>query len=288
MAHTSSPLVSPLWLAERRADPLVRVLDCSWYMPAAGRNPAAEFSAGHIPGAQFFDIDAHSDRSSPWPHMLPPPEQFEAAMAAFGIGNDTTVMVYDTSPMFSAPRVWWMLRAMGHDKVVVLDGGLNAWKAVDYPIVDRATAPFPPAVFTASPKPALVRSFTAMLDIVRDGTVQIVDARGPARFYAREPEPRPGVRGGHIPGGKNVHYATLLSPDGTMKPAGELKALLQSHGVDLARPIVTSCGSGVTAAIVMLALVVAGAEDVALYDGSWSEWGARPEAPVATEYVATE
>jgi len=278
-----NPLVSPLWLAERRADPLVKVLDCSWYLPSAKRDPAAEFAAEHIPGAQFFDIDAQSDTSSPWPHMLPPPAKFEAAMAAFGIGNDTTVMVYDTAGLFSAPRVWWMFLAMGHDKVVILDGGLPAWKRVDYPVVTRATPQQPATHFTARLNRAIIRDFEDVLGIVMDRSAQLLDARGAPRFYAREPEPRPGLRGGHIPGSVNVHYADLISPDGTLKSAGALQALFESRRVDLTAPIVTSCGSGVTAAILMLALVVAGAQDVALYDGSWSEWGARPEAPAQTD-----
>ena len=275
-----NPLVTPLWLAERRADPLVKVLDTSWYMPQAKRNPAAEFAAEHIPGAQFFDIDAQSDASSPWPHMLPSPAKFETAMTVFGIGNDTTVMVYDTAGLFSAPRVWWMFLAMGHDKVVILDGGLPAWKRVDYPVVSRATPQQPATRFTARPNTTIIRNFEDVLGIVMDHSAQLLDARGAPRFYAREPEPRPGVRGGHIPGSINVHYADLIASDGTLKPAGTLTALFESRGVDLAAPIVTSCGSGVTAAILMLELVVAGAQDVALYDGSWSEWGARPEAPV--------
>ena len=278
-----NPLVTPLWLAERRADPDVKVLDCSWYLPAAHRNPAAEFAAAHIPGAQFFDLDAQSDASSPWPHMLPSAAQFETAMRNFGISNKTTVMVYDTAGLFAAPRVWWMFLAMGHDKIVILDGGLPAWKAVAYPIVDRVTPPQPVGTFVATPNPSIVRSFDAVMRIVTDGSAQILDARGAPRFFAREPEPRPGVRGGHIPGSRNVHYAELVTPSGTLKPAEVLRTLFESRGIDLRAPIVTSCGSGVTAAILMLALVVAGAQDVALYDGSWSEWGARPEAPVETD-----
>lgn len=277
-----SPLVSPAWLAERRADPKIKVLDASWYMPQAGRDPKAEFAAAHIPGAQFFDIDEQSDQTSPWPHMLPPPAKFEHAAGALGIDNETTVLVYDTAGLFSAPRVWWMFLAMGHQKVRILDGGLPAWKRAGYPVVDRPT-PQSTTSFTAKPDPALVRSFDDVMEIARSRSAQIIDARGAPRFYAREPEPRPGVRSGHIPGSINIHYADLLTPDGMLKPADALKALFESRCVKLDAPIVTSCGSGVTAAIEMLALVASGARNVALYDGSWSEWGGRSESPVETD-----
>ena len=270
-------LVSTDWLAAHLDT--VRVVDASWYMPDEKRAPAKEFEAGHIPGAVFFDIDAIADHATDLPHMLPSPGEFSKAVGALGIGDGETVVVYDGSGLFSAPRVWWTFKAMGHDTVKVLDGGFPKWTR-EGRAVETGPAKRHAKFFTAIAEPAIVRDFAAVMDIVANKTAQMVDARSAGRFKAEEPEPRPGVRGGHMPGAANVHFRALIAADGTLKPPGELRAQFEAAGVDIARPIVTTCGSGLTAAIVMLALDEIGARDVALYDGSWTEWGAQPQAPV--------
>ena len=272
-----SNLVSTDWLAAHLGD--VRVVDASWYMPNEKRQPAKEFEAAHIPGAVFFDIDAISDHATDLPHMLPPPGAFADSVSALGIGNADTVVVYDGSGIFSAPRVWWMLKVMGHASVKVLDGGLPKWTR-EGRAVEKGPANSATKSFTTDMQPSLLRDFNAVMGMVADRSVQMVDARSAGRFTGAEAEPRAGVRGGHMPGAANVHFRSLLTAEGTFKPPAELRAAFEKAGMDIAKPIVTTCGTGVTAAILMLALEEIGASDVALYDGSWTEWGSRPEAPV--------
>ncbi|MCL4765148.1 MAG: 3-mercaptopyruvate sulfurtransferase [Hyphomicrobiaceae bacterium] len=261
------------WLAAHLDAPDLVVLDGSWHLPAEGRDPRAEYSQEHITGALFFDIDEISDESSRLPHMLPSTVKFASRMKRMGIGDGMRIVVYDTAGMFSAARVWWTFRVMGHEDVAVLDGGLPKWKAEGRPVTAEPPAPRSPRHFTPRFNASLVRDLGDMKRLVAGGTAQIADARGPGRFSGAEPEPRAGLRGGHMPGAGNVHYARLLRPDGTLKPVPELRQAFADAGIDPAKPVVTTCGSGVSAAVLSLALALIGQPDSGLYDGSWSEWG---------------
>jgi thiosulfate/3-mercaptopyruvate sulfurtransferase len=273
-------LVSTDWLAAHLRDPDLRILDASWYLPEMGRDAKAEYAAAHIPGARFFDIDDISDARSELPHMAPPPEKFMSRMRAMGVGDGHQVVVYDGAGLFSAARVWWLFRLMGKTDVAVLDGGFPKWRAEGREVED-----LPPVIrdrhMTVSRQNHLVKDVTQVAAAAKLGDWEIVDARSPGRFSGEEPEPRPGLRSGHIPGSRNVHYRTLLNEDGTMKTPAELAEVFAAAGVDPAKPVITTCGSGVTAAILSLALEVLGRRH-ALYDGSWAEWGLYRDLKVAT------
>ncbi|WP_375463455.1 3-mercaptopyruvate sulfurtransferase [uncultured Methylobacterium sp.] len=278
MAHP--PLVSAEWLHRRLAAPDIVVLDGSWYLPTAGRDPEAEYRDAHIPGAIRFDIDAMSDAAS-LPHMMPRPEVFASRMRALGVGDGMQIVVYDGHGLFSAPRVWWMLRTFGVGDACVLDGGLPAWIAAGHPTEEGKPRLRDRRHFSARLDHGAVADADDVARALETGTAQVVDARSGPRFRGEELEPRPGVRPGHMPGALNLPYAALLS-DGHLKPPDALRTVFAENGVDPDRPIVTTCGSGVTAAIVALALETLGRPARALYDGSWSEWGADVARPVAT------
>ena len=278
----SQHFVSTDWLAQHLTSPDIAVIDASWHLPTAKRDAKAEFLDGHIPGAQFFDIDDLSDTANPLPHMLPSPEKFASRMRKMGIGDGKRVIIYDSAGLFSAARAWWMFRVFGHDDVAVLDGGLPKWIAENRPLADGPAAKPQERHFTARYQATMVRDMPDVAVAVSSRQTQIADARSPGRFRGEEAEPRPGVRPGHMPGARNVHYATLLNPDGTLKPADRIAGTFAAAGIDIGKPVITSCGSGVTAAILTLGLTIAGARDHALYDGSWVEWGSAPDSPVAT------
>ena len=265
-------LVSTDWLARHLQDPDLRLLDASWYLPDAGRDARAEYQAAHIPGARFFDLDEIADLRSALPHMAPPPEKFISRMRAMGVGDGHQVVVYDGAGLFSAARVWWLFRLMGKTDIAVLDGGLPKWQAEGREVED-----LPPMLkdrhITTSRQNHLVKDVTQVAHAAKLGEAEIIDARAAPRFRGEVAEPRPGLRAGHIPGSKSLPYATLLNPDGTMKAPQALKAAFEAAGVDLAKPAITTCGSGITAAVLSLGLERIGHRNHALYDGSWAEWG---------------
>jgi thiosulfate/3-mercaptopyruvate sulfurtransferase len=271
-----TPLVTTEWLAAHLSHPNVRILDGSWYLPQSERDARSEYERGHIPGAVFCDLEAISDPDTPLPHMLPSPEFFARQAGLLGIGDDTFVVVYDGSGLnMTAPRIWWMFRAFGHQGVAVLDGGFKKWRAEGRAVEAGMVAPVP-RDFHARPSLEVVRSMEEMRANLNSGREQVLDARSRGRFQGRDPEPRPGLRSGNIPGSYNLPYQELVAKDGTLLSPAELRARYAAAGIDLARPVVTSCGSGVTACALLLGLRVLGSNSVALYDGSWSEWGSRP------------
>ena len=277
----SGPLVSTDWLSEHLGDAGLVVLDGSWHMPADGRDAKAEYGAAHIPGAVFFDIDAISDHASPLPHMLPSPQDFATAVRRLGVDAGSTLVVYDTVGVFSAPRVWWSFRAMGHAKVFVLDGGLRKWVAEGHPVEAGWREP-EHGEFKAHPAADLLADAEAVRAALASGAAQVVDARSAMRFRGEAPEPRPGLRAGHMPGARNVPWSQVVAADGTLAAPAQLMAAFESAGVDPAEAIITTCGSGISASILALALARLGREDIAVYDGSWTEWGSRADTPIAT------
>lgn len=281
MSEKSPFIVSSDWLEERLETPGLSIVDGSWYLPAQGRDGRVEYEAAHIPGAIFFDQDLVVDPESELPHALPDPVTFQRHVSSMGITRDDTIVVYDGPGLFSAPRVWWLFRVMGAERVYVLDGGFDRWRAEGRPVTAEPTR-IAPSAFMPEFDESRVATLAEMRRLVETGEAQIADARSPGRFAGKEPEPRPGVRSGHMPGALNVPAASLAE-NGSLLPLDRLRTRLAEAGVDLSHPVVTSCGSGVTAAVITLALESLGHRDNRLYDGSWSEWGGRTDTPVVTE-----
>jgi thiosulfate/3-mercaptopyruvate sulfurtransferase len=280
VSEKSPFVVSADWLQEKLGSPGLSIIDGSWYLPQQGRDAKAEYDAAHIPGAVFFDQDVVVEPDSELPHTLPQPQHFSQFASSMGISADDTVVIYDGPGFFSAPRVWWMFRVMGAEKVFLLDGGFDGWKREGRPVTAEPTK-IAGSYFEPKFDPKRVASFEEMLKIVAEGSAQVADARPAGRFTGADPEPRPGMRSGHMPGARNVP-AVSLSKGGNLLPVNELRKKLEEAGIDLSKPVVTSCGSGVTAAAITLALESVGHRDNKLYDGSWTEWGGRNDTPVVT------
>jgi len=278
------PTVTADWLKSHLTAPDVRILDCTYFMPGSPRTGRQVYDAHHIPGSRFFDIDDIADTDSPLPHMLPSPEKFSSRVRRLGLGDGHRVICYDQNGFLASARVWWMFRTMGHNDVAVLDGGYDAWKAAGGAIEDLPPHFLADRHFTVRPRRDLVRDLEQMKTVVASKSMQVVDARAGARFRGQIDEPRPGLRRGHVPGSLSAPYTELLTADGHFKSEAQLRAVFGAAGVDLNKPIVNYCGSGVTAAIVALAQSIAGHDDAAVYDASWSEWGAPASAtPIEAE-----
>ena len=281
MENDPKVLVSTDWLSSRLSDPEIRILDATWYLPNVDRDAKAEYDQSHIPNARFFDIDEVSDHRSDLPHMVPPVEKFMSKVRKLGVGDGHQIVIYDSHGLFSAARVWWLFKVMGQKNVAVLDGGLPKWLREG-----RTVDSSPPLIrdrhMFVKYHDEMVKDVTQVSSASKLGDFEILDARSAGRFRGEEPEPRPGLRAGHIPGSKNIFYGDLLNEDGTLKSHDELVEHFKAKAVNLDKPVITSCGSGVTAAIINLALDRIGKTDHALYDGSWTEWGMYPTVPVET------
>ena len=281
MENDPKVLVSTDWLSSRLSDPEIRILDATWYLPNVDRDAKAEYDQSHIPNARFFDIDEVSDHRSDLPHMVPPVEKFMSKVRKLGVGDGHQIVIYDSHGLFSAARVWWLFKVMGQNNVAVLDGGLPKWLREG-----RTVDSSPPLIrdrhMFVKYHDEMVKDVTQVSSASKLGDFEILDARSAGRFRGEEPEPRPGLRAGHIPGSKNIFYGDLLNEDGTLKSQDKLVEHFKAKAVNLDKPVITSCGSGVTAAIINLALDRIGKTDHALYDGSWTEWGMYPTVPVET------
>ncbi len=272
LSDNPQTLVSTSWLLKHLKDPDLRIIDGSWYLPKMNRNGFEEYNQKHIPGARFFDIDEISDSNNELPHMVPSAQKFISRMKSMGVGDGHQIVVYDGQGIFSSARVWWMFKLFGKKNVAVLDGGLPKWMSENNP-TDNINPILRERHITVQYQASLIRDVTQVAACSKLSTATILDARSISRFKGEEDEPRPGLRSGHIPGSKNLHYEILLNRDGTMKSQNLIREILTGHGIDTTKAIITTCGSGVTAAILNLALEIAGYKNHSLYDGSWSEWG---------------